>query len=58
MYAIRSYYVRGHARKPRVVFETNLFSLVRSLIREGVGVSTLLRMVVADEPQIAAVSFA
>ncbi|TLM68440.1 MAG: LysR family transcriptional regulator [Deltaproteobacteria bacterium] len=43
---------------PQVVFETNLFSLVRSLIREGVGVSTLLRMVAADEPRIAAVSFA
>lgn len=43
--------------EPRVVFETNLFTLVRSLIREGVGVSTLLRMVVADDPQIAAVSF-
>jgi len=43
---------------PQVVFETNLFSLVRSLIKEGVGVSTLLRMVVADEPQLAAVSFA
>ena len=45
------------ARRPQVIFETNLFSLVRSLIREGVGVSTLLRMVVADEPQFAAVSF-
>ncbi len=42
---------------PRVVFETNLYSLVRSLVREGVGVSTLLRMVVADEPRVAAVSF-
>ena len=43
--------------KPQVVFETNLFSLVRSLVREGVGASTLLRMVVADEPKVAAVSF-
>lgn len=49
--------MRGQPREPQVVFETNLFSLVRSLVREGVGVSTLLRMVVADEPQIAAVSF-
>ena len=40
-----------------MVFETNLFSLVRSLVREGVGASTLLRMVVADEPKVAAVSF-
>ena len=47
----------SHSKKPQVVFETNLFSLVSSLIREGVGVSTLLKMVVADEPEIAAVSF-
>jgi DNA-binding transcriptional LysR family regulator len=49
--------MRDLADKPQVIFETNLFSLVRSLVREGVGVSTLLRMVVADEPQLAAVSF-
>ncbi|MBN2646113.1 MAG: LysR family transcriptional regulator [Desulfuromonadaceae bacterium] len=49
--------LRDLPRRPTVVFETNLFSLVRSLIREGVGLSTLLRMVVADEPQVAAVSF-
>lgn len=49
--------LRGLPRSPQVVFETNLFSLVRSLVREGVGVSTLLRMVVADEPRIAAISF-
>lgn len=45
------------SKKPQVVFETNLFSLVTSLIREGVGVSTLLKMVVADEPKVVAVSF-
>ena len=45
------------ANKPQVVLETNLFSLVRSLVREGVGVSTLLRMVVTDEPKVATVSF-
>jgi DNA-binding transcriptional LysR family regulator len=49
--------MRGSVRTPQVVFETNLFSLVRSLIREGVGVSTLLRMVVTDEPNLVAVSF-
>lgn len=48
---------RDLPQKPQVVFETNLFSLVRSLVGEGVGVSTLLRMVVADEPKVAAVSF-
>ena len=45
------------SKKPQVVFETNLFSLVTSLIREGVGVSTLLKMVVTDDPKIVAVSF-
>lgn len=49
--------MRDLVGEPQVVFETNLFSLVRSLVREGVGVSTLLRMVVADEPRIAAISF-
>ncbi len=48
---------RNLPEKARVVFETNLFSLVRSLVAEGVGVSTLLRMVVTDESKIAAVSF-
>ncbi|MEJ2699022.1 MAG: LysR family transcriptional regulator substrate-binding protein, partial [Desulfuromonadales bacterium] len=43
--------------KPRVVFETNLFSLVRSLIKEGLGISTFLRMVVTGDPELAAVSF-
>ena len=47
----------GLSQKPQVVFETNLFSLVRSLVGEGIGVSTLLRMVVADDSRVAAVSF-
>jgi len=44
-------------RQPRVVFETNLFSLVRSLIREGLGISTFLRMAVSGDPDLQAVSF-
>jgi DNA-binding transcriptional LysR family regulator len=43
--------------EPRVVFETNLFSLVRSLVKEGLGISTFLRMVVSGDPELAAVSF-
>jgi len=42
---------------PEVVFETNLFSLVRTLIKEGLGVSTFLRMVVAGDDELRAVSF-
>jgi DNA-binding transcriptional LysR family regulator len=44
-------------RQPQVVFETNLFSLVRSLIKERLGISTFLRMVVSGDPELAAVSF-
>lgn len=43
--------------KPKIVFETNLFSLVRSLIKEQLGVSTFLRMVVSDDPELVAISF-
>ena len=43
--------------QPRVVFETNLFSLVKSLVKQGLGVSTLLRMVAEDDGDLCAVSF-
>jgi DNA-binding transcriptional LysR family regulator len=43
--------------QPQVVFETNLFSLVRSLIKEKLGISTFLRMVVTGDNELAAVSF-
>ncbi len=43
--------------QPQVVFETNLFSLVRSLIKEKLGISTFLRMVVSDDAELAAISF-
>jgi DNA-binding transcriptional LysR family regulator len=48
----------GESRlKPKVVFETNLFSLVRSLVKERLGISTFLRMVVSGDPDLRAVSF-
>lgn len=43
--------------KPQVVFETNLFSLVRSLVKERLGIATFLRMVVSDDPELHAISF-
>lgn len=43
--------------QPQVVFETNLFSLVKSLVKQGLGVSTLLRMVAEDDRELCAVSF-
>lgn len=42
---------------PQVVFETNLFSLVRSLIKLGLGISTFLRMVVSGDGELAAIPF-
>ncbi len=42
---------------PNIVIETNLFSLVKSLVRNGLGISTFLRMVVASDEDLAAVSF-
>lgn len=42
---------------PNIVFETNLFSMVKSLVRNGTGISIMLRMVVADDRDLAAVSF-
>ncbi|MDR2548896.1 MAG: LysR family transcriptional regulator [Desulfobulbus sp.] len=43
--------------QPRVVFETNLFSLVKSLVKRGLGLATLLKMVAEDDRDLQAVSF-
>lgn len=48
---------KGSGAEPRIVFETNLFSLVKSLVREGMGISTFLRMVVAGDDDLAAIPF-
>jgi len=42
---------------PQVVFETNLYTMVKSLVKKGLGISTLLRMVVEDDDGLRAVSF-
>lgn len=42
---------------PRIVFETNLFTLVKSLVRGGMGIATFLRMVVAADDDLIAVPF-
>jgi DNA-binding transcriptional LysR family regulator len=49
--------LKGSGSEPRIVFETNLFSLVKSLVREGMGISTFLRMVVTEDDDLAAISF-
>jgi DNA-binding transcriptional LysR family regulator len=48
---------KGTGIAPNIVFETNLFSLVKSLVRNGLGISTFLRMVVARDEDLRAVSF-
>ncbi|GFE60060.1 LysR family transcriptional regulator [Geobacter sp. AOG2] len=42
---------------PQVVFETNLYTMVKSLVKKRLGISTLLRMVVEDDAELRAVSF-
>ncbi|RII29100.1 MAG: LysR family transcriptional regulator [Geobacter sp.] len=48
--------LKGTGQSPHVVFETNMFSLVKSLVQRGMGISTLLRMVVAGDEALSAVS--
>lgn len=47
----------GTELQPQVVFETNLFSLVRSLIKQKLGISTFLRMVVDGDAELSPISF-
>jgi DNA-binding transcriptional LysR family regulator len=49
--------MRGSGAEPRIVFETNLFSLVKSLVRTGLGISTFLRMVVVGDDDLVAIPF-
>jgi DNA-binding transcriptional LysR family regulator len=59
-YYIREFFLEAlkeTGTTPNIVFETNLFSLVKSLVRNGTGISTFLRMVVASDTDLAAVSF-
>jgi DNA-binding transcriptional LysR family regulator len=43
--------------EPDIVFETNLFSLVKTLVHDGLGISTFLRMVVTGDKELVAVPF-
>ncbi|QWV92508.1 LysR family transcriptional regulator [Geomonas oryzisoli] len=59
-YYIREFFLealKGTGSAPRIIFETNLFSLVKSLVRNGTGISIFLKMVVAEDSDLAAVSF-
>jgi len=43
--------------QPNIVFETNLYTLVRNLINQRLGISTFLRMAVSHDPELAVLSF-
>ena len=42
---------------PHIGFETNLIPLIKQIVRHGFGITTLLEMVVADDPQLVALPF-
>lgn len=43
--------------KPKIGFETNLIPLIKQIIKQEFGVSTMLGMVVEDEPELVTISF-
>ncbi|HEX9080230.1 MAG TPA: LysR family transcriptional regulator [Desulfuromonadaceae bacterium] len=49
--------LKDAGEEPRIVFETNLFSLVKPLIRNGLGISTFLRVVLEGDDELVAVPF-
>ena len=49
--------MKGSGAVANIVFETNLFSLVRSLVQNRLGISTFLRMVVTPDSGLVAVPF-
>lgn len=44
--------------KPLIGFETNLIPLIKSIIKQGFGISTLLAMAVENDPDLVALPFA
>jgi len=42
---------------PRIGFETNLIPLIKQIVRQGFGISTLLEMVISDDPALVARPF-
>lgn len=43
--------------KPNIGFETNLIPLIKSIVKQGFGISTLLGMVIEDDDDLIAVPF-
>jgi DNA-binding transcriptional LysR family regulator len=42
---------------PNIGFETNLLPLIKSIVKQGFGISTLLAMVLRDDPDLVAIPF-
>lgn len=49
--------LKGAGLAPKIQFETNLYSLIKPLICKGMGISVFLRMVVAEDDDLKALSF-
>ncbi len=43
--------------EPRIGIETNLIPLIKSVIKQGFGISTLLKMTLGDDPDLIAIPF-
>jgi DNA-binding transcriptional LysR family regulator len=43
--------------QPRINFETNLLPLIRAIVKQGFGISTLLNMATEDNPELVTLSF-
>ncbi|EAR61437.1 LysR family transcriptional regulator [Neptuniibacter caesariensis] len=43
--------------KPNISFETNLIPLIKSIVKQGFAISTLMEMVIRDEPELVARPF-
>ncbi|WP_028116932.1 LysR family transcriptional regulator [Ferrimonas senticii] len=46
-----------HGITPEIAFETNLIELIRSIVRQGFAITTVLKMVVENDPEIKALPF-
>ncbi len=53
-----SQYSKKHGTSLDIRMETNLIELLRSLVKSKVGITTCLSMILRDEPEIKAISFA
>ncbi|MCA6064491.1 LysR family transcriptional regulator [Thalassolituus marinus] len=46
-----------HGLQANIGFETNLLALIRQIVKQGFAITTLLPMVIRDDPQLVAVPF-